>query len=116
MPASADNAAAVLDRDPEYRAGVIDLLGVLAYAEITAFERIASDASLAPSLGDKAALAGMAVHEFAHFERLRTRLVELGVDPDTAMEPFVAPLLAFHEHTRPADWLESLVKAYVGDG
>ena len=23
---------------------------------------------------------------------------------------------AFHEHTRPADWLEGLVKAYVGDG
>jgi hypothetical protein len=113
---SATESSSVLDRDPEYRAAVVDLLGVLAYAEITAFERIASDASLAPTLADKAALAGMAVREFGHFERLRGRLDELGVDPDAAMEPFVASLQAFHEHTRPADWLEGLVKAYVGDG
>ena len=32
------------------------------------------------------------------------------------MEPFVAALDAFHERTAPADWLEGLVKAYVGDG
>jgi hypothetical protein len=32
------------------------------------------------------------------------------------MSPFVGPLEAYHESTRPADWLESLVKAYVGDG
>jgi len=28
----------------------------------------------------------------------------------------VVPFDEFHERTRPADWLESLVKAYVGDG
>jgi hypothetical protein len=32
------------------------------------------------------------------------------------MAPFVGPLDAFHDSTTPADWLESLVKAYVGDG
>ena len=32
------------------------------------------------------------------------------------MEPFVEPLDAYHDSTAPADWLESLVKAYVGDG
>jgi len=31
------------------------------------------------------------------------------------MQPFVAPLDAFHASTAPADWLEGLVKAYVGD-
>src|SRR4029453_2507537 len=41
---------------------------------------------------------------------------ELGADPDDAMAPFREPLDAFHEHTTPADWLEGLVKAYVGDG
>ncbi|MFL6178572.1 MAG: ferritin-like fold-containing protein, partial [Actinomycetes bacterium] len=41
---------------------------------------------------------------------------ELGVDAETAMRPFVAPLEAFHASTAPADWLEGLVKAYVGDG
>src|SRR5580765_1534070 len=32
------------------------------------------------------------------------------------MEPFIPALEAFHERTAPADWLEGLVKAYVGDG
>ena len=32
------------------------------------------------------------------------------------MAPFVSALDAFHEGTRPSNWLEGLVKAYVGDG
>ncbi len=32
------------------------------------------------------------------------------------MAPFVAPLDAFHDSTPPNDWLEGLIKAYVGDG
>ncbi|MGI8682183.1 MAG: ferritin-like fold-containing protein [Mycobacteriales bacterium] len=95
---------------------VLDLLGVLAYGELTAFERLADDARFAPTLADKAALAGMAVAEFGHFRLLQGRLAEMGVDPDAAMEPFVAPLDAFHDSTAPGDWLEGLVKAYVGDG
>ena len=58
----------------------------------------------------------MATTEFTHFEALRSRLVELGADPIEAMDPFVAPFEAFHARTAPADWLEGLVKAYVGDG
>ncbi|MDI2131019.1 ferritin-like fold-containing protein [Yinghuangia seranimata] len=98
------------------RAAVIELLGVLAYGEITAFERLAEDAKMAPSVDDKAALAAMAVAEFHHFERLRAHISSLGVDPAEAMAPFVTPLDEFHRHTAPADWLEGLVKAYVGDG
>lgn len=102
--------------DPAYRAAVTDLLGLLSLGELTAFERLAADAGLAPNLADKAALAAMAVAEFQHFEQLRDRLAELGVDGEEAMNPFREALQAFHEHTKPADWLESLVKAYVGDG
>jgi len=40
----------------------------------------------------------------------------MGAVPEQAMAPFVAPLDAFHARTAPADWLEGLVKAYVGDG
>jgi rubrerythrin len=101
--------------DPAYRAAAVDLLGVLAYAELSAFERISADAALAPTLHDKAALAEVAVAEFHHFKLLRQRLEEMGVDPEEAMAPFVVPLASFHEHTKPADWLEGLVKAYVGD-
>jgi tRNA-(MS[2]IO[6]A)-hydroxylase (MiaE)-like len=102
--------------DPAYRVAVIDLLGALAYSELSAFERLTEDASSAPSLADKVALASMAAREFGHFERLRERLVELDADPFAAMEPFHGPVDAFHEHTAPSDWFESLIKAYVGDG
>src|SRR5215472_8117382 len=96
--------------------GVVDLLGLLAYASLTAFFRLADDASVAISLQDKTALAEMAVAEFGHFQLLRGRLTEISVDPQDAMQPFVAAVDAFHARTAPADWLEGLVKAYVGDG
>ena len=32
------------------------------------------------------------------------------------MAPFVAALEAYHDQTEPNDWLEALIKAYVGDG
>ena len=95
---------------------VVDLLGVLAYAELIAFERLADDARLAPTLADKAALAAMAVAEFGHYQRLEQHLRRIGVDATEAMAPFVEPLDAFHDSTAPGDWLEGLVKAYVGDG
>lgn len=100
----------------EIEPSVLDLLGVLAYGELTAFERLADDARFAPTLADKAALGGMAVAEFGHFLLLQRRLTELGADPDDAMGPFVAALDTFHDSTAPRDWLEGLVKAYVGDG
>ncbi|MDH6141737.1 MULTISPECIES: ferritin-like fold-containing protein [Kitasatospora] len=101
--------------DPGYRAAVLDLLGALAYGELSAFERLADDAKLAPGLADKAALARMASAEFQHYQLLHDRLAEIGADPTEAMTPFVEPLESFHRVTRPSDWLEGLVKAYVGD-
>ncbi|MBI1352478.1 MAG: hydroxylase [Actinomycetales bacterium] len=108
--------ASALETDADYRAAVIDLLGVLAYGELTAFERLAADAALAPEIDDKAAIAGMATAEYRHFLALRDRLAEMGADPAEAMAPFRAAVDGFHAHTAPSDWLEGLVKAYVGDG
>jgi hypothetical protein len=96
--------------------GVLDLLGLLAYAELVAFFRLSEDAALAPSLADKAALGEMAVAEFGHFQMLRGQIARMGATPEQAMQPFVEPLDAFHARTAPSDWLEGLVKAYVGDG
>jgi hypothetical protein len=101
--------------DPRYRAAVLDLLGALAYGELSAFERLAEDAKLAPTLPDKAALAQMATVEFQHYRALVERLAAVGADPADSMQPFVVPLDAFHRMTAPADWLEGLVKAFVGD-
>ena len=96
--------------------GVLDLLGLLAYASLTAFFRLADDAALAISLADKTALAEVAVAEFGHFQLLRGRIEQTSADPKDAMQPFVAAVDDFHARTAPGDWLESLVKAYVGDG
>jgi hypothetical protein len=95
---------------------VIDLLGVLAYAELLAFDRMAADARLAPDLRRRAVLSEMAAREIDNYCRLAERLQELGADADAAMEPFVVPLQEYHEQTEPNDWLEALTKAYVGDG
>jgi hypothetical protein len=94
----------------------VDLLSVLAYGELTAFDRLAEDARMAPTLAGRAALAGMAAAEIGHFRLLRDRLSELGADPERAMAPFAPVFDAFHATTSPSNWLEGLLKAYVGDG
>ncbi|MBF4160677.1 ferritin-like fold-containing protein [Nocardioides acrostichi] len=102
--------------DPVYRDAVIDLLGAIAYGEISAFERLADDAKLAPSLADQVAIAGMAAAEFGKVAALFERLTSLGAEPFEAMAPFRTPVDQFHANTAPADWYEGLVKAFVGDG
>jgi len=109
--AGASSASAEAARD-----GVVDLLGMVSYASLMAFFRLAEDASLAPSVPDRADLAAVAVTQFGHFALLRDHIAGLGVDPQQAMAPFVEPIDAFHARTAPSDWLEGLVKAYVGDG
>ncbi|MDP9824130.1 hypothetical protein J2S59_003939 [Nocardioides massiliensis] len=101
--------------DPQYLAAVVDLLGAIGYGQLSAFERLAEDAAMAPSIADKVAVATLAAREVNNVTRLRERLGELGADPDEAMAPFKAPLEAFHAHTKPRDWWEGLVKAFVGD-
>ena len=118
QPLDPSNPTANVDGldDPRYLAAVVDLLGVVACSELVAFERLALDTALAPTISDKTQMAEMAAAEVRHVRQLRGRLVELGADPDSAMAPFVEPLADFHAKTAPGDWYESLVKAYVGDG
>lgn len=116
MPGDPDDTLTGMTQGPSASPGVIDLLGLLAYAELVSFFRLADDAVLAPSLRSKGQLAALAATEQAHYQALRGRLEELGADPEGAMEPFVEPLDAWHDRTEPQSWLESLVKTYVGDG
>jgi hypothetical protein len=105
----------VSDNQPPVDA-VVALLGLLAYAELLAFDRMAADARLAPDLSRRAVLSEMASSEIENFRRLADRLRELGADPESAMRPFVAALEDYHAQTEPRDWLEALAKAYVGEG
>ncbi|WP_327033884.1 ferritin-like fold-containing protein [Micromonospora ureilytica] len=94
---------------------VADLLGLVAFGELLAFERMAGDARLAPDLRRRAALSEMAAAEIANYRRLADRLTALGVSPEDAMAPHVEPVQAYHDSTEPRDWAEVVTKAYVGD-
>lgn len=104
------------ETNPSTEPGVVELLGLLAYAELVAFDRMAADARLAPDLRRRAVLSEMAGREIDNYCRLANRLRELGTDPEAAMTPFVYPLQEYHEQTEPNDWLEALTKAYIGEG
>jgi hypothetical protein len=112
LPASAADDAL---GNPRYASFVTDLLGVIAYGELSGFERLSSDARFSPSLADRASLGRLAVLEFEHFELVGRFVAGLGVTIEDAMAPFQASIDAFHERTRPGDWYESLMKAYVID-
>lgn len=93
-----------------------DLLGLLAYASLLAFDRMAADARLAPDLHRRAILSEMAAAEITNYRVLAARIEERGSDPAAAMLPFLDALSGYHEATEPTDWLEALTKAYIGDG
>jgi hypothetical protein len=95
---------------------VAELLGLLAYAELVAFDQMAADARLAPDLRRRAVLSEMAAREITNYRRLAERLLQLGVEAEQAMRPYVGALRDYHDQTEPKDWLEALAKAYVGDG
>jgi DNA-binding transcriptional ArsR family regulator len=106
----------VAEIQPPPQPAVIELLGLLAYAELVAFDRMAADARLAPDLTRRAILSEMAGREIDNYCRLADRIRELGTDPEQAMQAFVRPLQEYHEQTEPNDWLEALTKAYIGEG
>ena len=102
--------------DPaRYNSFLTELLGAMAYGELSAFERLSSDARYSPTLHDRAVLGRIAVIEFQHYELVSAKLEAMGVDVEAAMLPFQPSVDHFHERTRPADWYESLMKAYVID-
>ncbi len=103
--------------DDQYRTGILELIGILAYGEVSACERLAEDAAMAPDLATKAEILAMMAAEWDHFEKLRDRLVEMEqADPYPFIDSFADIFDRFHRQTTPSDWLEGLVKAYVGDG
>ncbi|KAD4060457.1 hypothetical protein GD627_05320 [Arthrobacter yangruifuii] len=111
----AASGAAAQHSGDTYQRFLTDFFGVIAYGELSAFERMSSDARFSPTLHDRATLGRLAVQEYAHFELITARLSAMGVDPEEAMRPFQASVDAFHDRTRPADWYESLMKSFVTD-
>ena len=61
-------------------------------------------------------MAGLAHTEYVQYSQLIEHMGARGIDAEAAMAPFVTPFAAYHERTKPRDWIEGLVKAFVGDG
>lgn len=101
---------------PSDHPGVDELFGLLACGQLSAFYRLSSDAAMSPDLRGKAAMAGLAATDYQHYELLAGALADRGVDVFDAMAPYAEILDKFHVSTTPTTWLESLVKAYIGDG
>ncbi|GAB3929144.1 hypothetical protein GCM10011575_26130 [Microlunatus endophyticus] len=97
-------------------AGALELLGVVAYGELAAFDRLAEDARLAPELADRVEMTTMAAVQYGHFRTAADRIVALGGDVLAAMEPFRRPFDDFHALTRPKNWHQGLLGVYIGDG
>lgn len=95
---------------------VRSLLGLLAYMELMAFDRLARTSADAPVLTQRsmtARLAGVAVNRHAW---LLDRIVELDGDRDGALGAFEGVFDEYKLRTEPHGWYEILLKGFVGDG
>lgn len=92
------------------------VLGMVAYLELAAFTRLAADAGLAPSLGQRLELSALAGQSLSQLDRVRERIAELGGELEPVMAPHAGLLVEFDTRTVPSTWWERLLKAYVGYG
>jgi hypothetical protein len=104
------------DRAAVDSADSVELLGLVAHLEHTAFVRLASDSAIAPSIGQRLALSRFAAAAVERRDRVLARIVELGGDPEAALRQFDDVLTDFDARTQPSTWWERLLKAYVGYG
>lgn len=92
------------------------VLGLLANSDLAAITRLAADAEVAPSVGDRVALChlvGAAAERLAHVE---ARIGELGADLTDVVAPFLGTFTDLDARTPPGTWWERLLKSYVGFG
>src|SRR4051812_50146175 len=69
----------------------VDLLGVLAYGELSAFDRLSEDARAAPTLAGRAALSKIAAAEMGHFVLLEEHLRGMDGAGEDAEGPLLGP-------------------------
>ncbi|WP_420175393.1 ferritin-like fold-containing protein [Luteococcus sp. OSA5] len=94
----------------------VQLLGLVAYGSLAAFERTAASSAAAQAVADKLVLARIAAQRFSHLDRLEGALAARGSGLNEAMTPFAAPIDAFNQHTEPRTWAEALVKLCIISG
>ena len=98
---------------PETDEAIAQLLAALVAGERLAVSRARENAALAPDERAKAVQLGTADKEARNLELVSARLSEVGsLEMTERFQPFFG---AFHEHTKPSDWVEAQTLHYVGD-
>lgn len=111
-PTSPAQTSAVTAGDDAERA----VLGLVAAFELSTFERLAADAAEAPDLRGQVLLTIAAASAVERYQRLVSRLEEIGVLPLDAIAPFADVLDDLDARTPPSTWWERLLRSYVGYG
>lgn len=94
----------------------LPVLGLLASSELAAFARLADDAELAPTTQQRITLSRLGGVAITRLHRIEDRVVELGGELVTTVEPFLGVFDEFERRTAASDWWERLLKAFVGYG
>ncbi|MFT3717086.1 MAG: ferritin-like fold-containing protein, partial [Gordonia sp. (in: high G+C Gram-positive bacteria)] len=84
--------------------------------EYSAVRRLIDDAEMAPTIADRIAMMRMVASEQQHFDLLAQQVEQAGGSVTDAVEKHQRVFDEYHRVTTPSDWLEVLVKMYVGDG
>jgi hypothetical protein len=101
---------------PDEVADAVELLGLVAQLEDSAFARLAADAANAPEAADRLILSRFAAQAVDRRDRVLARVAELGADPAAAIARFDRVLDDLDARTQPSTWWERLLKGYVGSG
>ena len=91
-------------------------LGQLAYLQLANFEILTAALKYSPNTQYKAELSEAAAKSFDKYRQLSKKLVELGADPSTEMNPFKERISTFHSNTIGLDWYEVVIKVYLSSG
>lgn len=90
-----------------------NLLGLVAFARITAYARLARDVSQTTNFADQLSLARMGVSFVTAIDDLEAFATRRGLDLAELTQPYVGFFDDMEARTRPRDWWERMVKSYV---
>lgn len=99
---------------PEDRA-VATLYEIFLAGEYAAVQRLIEESAMAPTTADRVNVMRMLGSEIDHFDVLAQQVSAVGEVVDRAVARHVGVFEKYHRVTTPSNWLEVLVKLYIGD-
>lgn len=92
----------------------IELLGLLAFAELSAQMRLAVDAALSPTPAHRLTHAGLSANAHGRMVALTNLIAEYGVDGQSVVVRYNDAFADYESRTRSETWYERVLKGYVG--